>query len=103
MVDNKNGQWITVLSEVDDRHWVDYYFITSTVMADWFGSVDGFIQCKDKLLGNGGEFGIPDFLEEISDREHEDCFREGPTEVLEKIKEVSDLRGGYFLGKLNFN
>ena len=103
MVDNRDGQWITVLSEVNDRHWVDYYFIISTVMADWFGSVEGFIQCKDKLLGNGGEFGIPDFLEEISDKEHEGCFREGPIEIFGKTKEVFDSRERYFLGKLNLN
>ena len=103
MVDNKDGHWMTVLSKVDDRNWVDYYFITSIVMADWFGSVEGFIQCKDKLLGDGGEFGIPDFLEEISDKEHEGCFREGPIEIFGKTKEVSVSRERYFLGKLNLN
>ena len=103
VVVNKDGQWITVLSEVNDRHWVDYYFITLIVMADWFGSVEGFIQCKDKLLGKGGEFGIPDFLEEISDKEYEGCFREGPIEIFGKTKEVFDSRERYFLGKLNLN
>ena len=33
MVDDKDGHWVTVISEADDRNWVDYYFITSIVMA----------------------------------------------------------------------
>ena len=86
MVDDKDGHWMTVLSEVNDRHWVDYYFITSTVMADWFGSVEGFIQCKDELSLQppAPASGLPDFLEEISDKEHEGCFREGPIEIFGK-------------------
>ena len=103
MVDDKDGHWMTVISKADDRNWVDYYFITSIVMADCFGSMEGFIQCKDKFLGDGGEFGIPDFLEEISDKEHEGCFREGPIEIFGKIKEVFDPIERYFLGKLNLN
>ena len=68
-------------------------------MADWFGSVNGFIQCRDKLLGDGGEYGIPDLLTEIADEEHEGCHREGPIRVKNE-EYAKGLVPGYFLGKL---
>ncbi len=69
-------------------------------MADWFGSVDGFVQCRDKVLGDGGEFGIPDLLDEIADNEHKGCHREGPIKV--STEETSlNLVPGYFIGKLH--
>ena len=96
----KEGYWITSVSFSDSRKMIYYYFVSSTVMADWFGSVEGFIQCRDKALGNGGEFGIPDLLDEIADNEHEGCHREGPMKVSNEKKSLN-LVPGYFIGKLH--
>ena len=99
-MNSEEGHWITSVSFSDSTKLISYYFVTSTVMADWFGSVEGFIQCKDKALGDGGEFGIPDFLDEIADNEHEGCHREGPIKV-STAETGRNLAPGYFIGKLH--
>ena len=99
-MNSEEGHWITSVSFSDSTKLISYYFVSSTVMADWFGSVEGFIQCKDKALGDGGEFGIPDFLDEIADNEHEGCHREGPIKVNNEEKSLY-LVPGYFIGKLH--
>ena len=98
-MNTNHGHWVTNVFILKSKKWIEYYFVSSTVMADWFGSVNGFIQCRDKLLGDGGEYGIPDLLAEIADEEHEGCNREGPIRVKNE-EYAKGLVPGYFLGKL---